>query len=234
MTLVLTGTFVLSLAAALLFVPLVREGARRLRWTDAPDGERKLHPHPTPAVGGVALVAAFVVGVNGMQLLGPFAGAGALAAALAPPTAVVLGAGLIAALGLLDDLLDLGYRTKLLGQAQESDDGANERRHDADEDDSGYEIEPAADRQCERDHHAQPVGRVVGVEQVAHAGAHLLRRVGARHHDRDRGQVAGRREGRCGGGGRRAAAREQGDDGRIADPDEEQQGRDDRGDGEHA
>lgn len=116
MTLVLTGTFVLSLVAALLVVPLVREGARRLRWTDAPDGERKLHPHPTPAVGGVALVAAFVVGVNGMQLLGPLFGAGGLVAALAPPTAVVLGAGLVAALGLLDDLLDLGYRTKLLGQ----------------------------------------------------------------------------------------------------------------------
>lgn len=114
---VLTGAFVLSLLAALVFVPLVRDGARRLRWTDQPDGERKLHARPTPTVGGVALVAAFAVGVNGMQLLAPLFGAEHLVSVLAPPWAVMLGAGLVAALGLLDDLLDLGYRTKLAGQA---------------------------------------------------------------------------------------------------------------------
>ena len=114
---VLTGAFALSLLAALLLVPLVRDGARRLRWTDLPDGQRKLHARPTPTVGGVALVAAFAVGVNGLQLLAPLFGAEHLVSVLAPPWAVMLGAGLVAALGLLDDLLDLGYRTKLAGQA---------------------------------------------------------------------------------------------------------------------
>jgi UDP-GlcNAc:undecaprenyl-phosphate GlcNAc-1-phosphate transferase len=65
----------------------------------------------------VALVVAFVLGVDGIQLLAPLLGIEAAVSLLAPPPLVVLGAGIMAAVGLLDDLLDLGYRTKFAAQA---------------------------------------------------------------------------------------------------------------------
>jgi UDP-GlcNAc:undecaprenyl-phosphate GlcNAc-1-phosphate transferase len=113
----LVGTFVASLGAGLLLVPVVRRWASRLRWNDVPDGGRKAHDHPIPNAGGVALVAAFVIGVDGAQLLARFVGAVDAVAAIAPAPLVVLGACFIAAVGLLDDLLELGYRTKFAAQA---------------------------------------------------------------------------------------------------------------------
>ncbi len=113
----LSGTFVLSLVAGLAFVPLVRRWAGRLQWNDLPDGGRKAHDRPIPNAGGIALVAAFVLGVDGAQLLAPLFGAEELVARIAPAPLVVLGACFIAAIGLLDDLLELSYRTKFAAQA---------------------------------------------------------------------------------------------------------------------
>jgi UDP-GlcNAc:undecaprenyl-phosphate GlcNAc-1-phosphate transferase len=113
----LFGTFALSLAAGFLAVPFVRQAARRLAWIDVPDGGRKAHDRPVPNVGGVALVVAFVIGVDGAPLLAPLFGAGDFVARLMPPPLVVIGACFIAAIGLLDDLLELGYRTKFACQA---------------------------------------------------------------------------------------------------------------------
>jgi len=115
--LILLGAFALSLLAGLVLVPLVRSWALRLSWNDVPDGGRKAHDRPVPNAGGVALVAAFVIGVDGAQLLAPLFGATELVARLAPSPLVVLGACFIAAIGLLDDLLELGYRTKFVCQA---------------------------------------------------------------------------------------------------------------------
>lgn len=107
------GAFALSLAASLAMVPAVRRLAHGLGWTDAPDGRRKLHARPIPNVGGVAIAAAFVLAVDLLRLALPD---GSLLAALFPPPLIVLGAGLIAAVGLLDDLLDLSHRAKFAAQ----------------------------------------------------------------------------------------------------------------------
>jgi UDP-GlcNAc:undecaprenyl-phosphate GlcNAc-1-phosphate transferase len=112
----LVGTFVATLGVGLLLVPLVRRWAGRLRWNDVPDGGRKAHDRPIPNAGGIALVAAFVIGVDGAQLLARAVGAVDSVAAISPAPLVVLGACFIAAIGLLDDLLELGYRTKFAAQ----------------------------------------------------------------------------------------------------------------------
>ncbi len=59
-------TFVLVFAAALLaslvLTPLTIRLARRWNWLDQPSG-RRVHPLPTPRLGGIPLAAAFLVGL---------------------------------------------------------------------------------------------------------------------------------------------------------------------------
>lgn len=104
-----------AFAVCLLLTPTVRWAALRWGLVDEPDGRRKMHPHPIPIAGGVAVlltsavVLAVVLAFAGPwdQTLGErwrvFAG---LAAA----------AGVIAAVGVADDYYGLRGRHKLLGQ----------------------------------------------------------------------------------------------------------------------
>ncbi|MFT4517941.1 MAG: Fuc2NAc and GlcNAc transferase [Halioglobus sp.] len=72
--------------------------ARRWQFLDEPN-ERSSHVRPTPHGGGIALIAAFTMGlIIAAQMLGPWA-----------PPYVLLGAGavLLAVLGVVDDLLRL-------------------------------------------------------------------------------------------------------------------------------
>jgi UDP-GlcNAc:undecaprenyl-phosphate GlcNAc-1-phosphate transferase len=93
----------LAFALALVGVPLVRAVARWWGVLDAP-AARKVHAVATPLWGGAAVYAAFAATVLfnftfSRQLKG-----------------VALGATVIVAVGVLDDLLDLPARVKLLGQ----------------------------------------------------------------------------------------------------------------------
>ena len=92
--------FLVSLAAT----PLVRRLALRLGATDQPDA-RRVHARPTPRAGGLAVAIAAAAGC---------AMGGAPAGGLAPGVAV--GFGVVLLVGLLDDLLTLRPRIKLLGQ----------------------------------------------------------------------------------------------------------------------
>jgi UDP-GlcNAc:undecaprenyl-phosphate GlcNAc-1-phosphate transferase len=49
----------LSLILSLLFTPIVRTLALRCNLIDLPDNKRKVHKHPVPRVGGVAVAAAY-------------------------------------------------------------------------------------------------------------------------------------------------------------------------------
>jgi UDP-GlcNAc:undecaprenyl-phosphate GlcNAc-1-phosphate transferase len=95
--------FLVAVAIAWLLVPLTETAARRLNAIDEPR-ERSLHQAPTPKLGGLAILCGVLV-------------AGALFLPWAPLTRAILGgAAVIAAVGVLDDAFDLRAGAKLVGQ----------------------------------------------------------------------------------------------------------------------
>ena len=98
------GAMVLSLA----LTPAVRGVARRLRWLDHPDGDRKLHPVAVPRAGGVAVYFAFVLAVAACGAFG-----GAPAESHLP---LVAAAGAVLLVGLLDDVRGATATAKLTVQ----------------------------------------------------------------------------------------------------------------------
>lgn len=100
--------FLSALAGALLFTPLCRRVAERTGFLAHPSS-RGVHRESTPLLGGVAIFFAFVIGM----------GVGGSFRALLPPTPTLGflgGALLIFAMGVIDDRVDLGWFSKLLGQ----------------------------------------------------------------------------------------------------------------------
>ncbi|WP_295544073.1 MraY family glycosyltransferase [uncultured Thiohalocapsa sp.] len=95
---------VLAFGVAALLSLLLRAPARMLGLVDHPDA-RKTHRTPTPLTGGVAIFLAFSIGLT-------------LAGTSTPGLLVILGGGaFLVLLGLLDDIYQLHYRTRLVGQA---------------------------------------------------------------------------------------------------------------------
>ena len=95
--------FAVAALLAWLLVPLTERLARRIGAIDEPK-ERGLHQVPTPKLGGIAiLVGAVVAGLLFLQQ-------GDIT------TAILVGAGAIALVGVLDDVFDLGAAPKLGGQ----------------------------------------------------------------------------------------------------------------------
>ena len=84
-------------------IPILRRYAVRLHCVDVPC-ERKVHCAPVPKVGGIAMA----VGVLASVLFMVYGDRVALA--------ILIGAGIIALFGVLDDVNDLGYRVKFAGQ----------------------------------------------------------------------------------------------------------------------
>ena len=96
--------FLVAVSIAWLLVPLTERAARRLNAIDQPR-ERSLHEAPTPKLGGLAILCGVLV-------------AGVLFLPWAPLTRAILGgAALIAAVGVLDDVFDLPAGLKLLGRS---------------------------------------------------------------------------------------------------------------------
>lgn len=98
-----------AFAVTVLATPVVRRVALARSWTDAPDGERKLHTRTTPSAGGIAIFAGVAVGTLGVGL-----GLDALElGALGLKPFVFIGAALVMLLGAVDDIKGLGFKTKL-------------------------------------------------------------------------------------------------------------------------
>jgi UDP-GlcNAc:undecaprenyl-phosphate/decaprenyl-phosphate GlcNAc-1-phosphate transferase len=95
--------FLAAAALAWVLVPLTERLARRINAIDIPN-ERSIHAIPTPKLGGLAMLAGVLV-------------AGVIFLPWAPQTRAILGgAALIAAVGVLDDVFDLPPGVKLVGQ----------------------------------------------------------------------------------------------------------------------
>ncbi len=95
--------FLLAGIVALLFVPVTDLLARRVGAIDRPN-QRSMHEMPTPRLGGLAILAGVLAA--GLVFL-PWDG---------ETRAILCGALLIAAVGFLDDMLELNAAVKLLGQ----------------------------------------------------------------------------------------------------------------------
>jgi UDP-GlcNAc:undecaprenyl-phosphate GlcNAc-1-phosphate transferase len=95
---------VLAAIVALLLVPLTDRLARRIGAIDYPDDERSLHAVPTPRLGGLAIFAAVLVA---SLIFLPWNG---------ETRAILVGAALLVAVGMLDDVYELDAAAKLLGQ----------------------------------------------------------------------------------------------------------------------
>ncbi|MDH4371680.1 MAG: undecaprenyl/decaprenyl-phosphate alpha-N-acetylglucosaminyl 1-phosphate transferase [Nitrospira sp.] len=98
--------FFSSMTALLLcmgLIPPLRLAAERFQVMDLPGG-RKVHEHPVPRIGGLAFAIGACVSI------------GCWGAKDETTLSVLLGCLIIVGFGVWDDRVDLGYRTKLLGQ----------------------------------------------------------------------------------------------------------------------
>jgi UDP-GlcNAc:undecaprenyl-phosphate GlcNAc-1-phosphate transferase len=113
--LVPAAAFFAALAVTLLLTPLVRSAAVDADLLDQPGG-RKIHVRAIPRLGGAAMLVAFGVAVAvglGVAAVTGADGGDLLALPLLP---ILLGVGIVGAVGLVDDLRDLSPVAKLGGQ----------------------------------------------------------------------------------------------------------------------
>jgi UDP-GlcNAc:undecaprenyl-phosphate GlcNAc-1-phosphate transferase len=108
LTLVLTGTML-----GLILTPLVSSASAALGLLDAPGG-RKVHSLSVPRVGGLAISLAAVLTLGGVALVGRWDGAAG--PSLQPIAPILLGAALVLAVGLFDDVRTLRAGPKLAVQ----------------------------------------------------------------------------------------------------------------------
>src|SRR5467141_2482018 len=105
----------ISFISSLLLTPFIRNLFRRFGIVDQPGEARKLHSHPIPRVGGIAIVLAYVLSFS-ILLLSGFAGRHIVSGALPFIFRVAPAAALIFLIGLVDDLVGLRPWQKFLGQ----------------------------------------------------------------------------------------------------------------------
>jgi UDP-GlcNAc:undecaprenyl-phosphate/decaprenyl-phosphate GlcNAc-1-phosphate transferase len=99
-----------SLSLSLIATPLIRALFNRLNLVDEPDKARKVHTHPVPRGGGLALAISYACS---LALLYVFFPTGYPARMLMPMLAA---AGIVFLIGLMDDIAGLSPWTKLIGQ----------------------------------------------------------------------------------------------------------------------
>jgi len=97
-------SFLLPLVVVLLFVPALRKVAPLVGLVDYPDS-RKQHFAPTPVVGGIAMFLAFLLSSLTLGLLEQM------------PWGFFLGAAMVLALGMYDDIRPLGSKVRFVVQA---------------------------------------------------------------------------------------------------------------------
>ncbi len=95
--------FIVALSTTAALIPILSRWAPAVGLTDKP-GPRKVHAVAVPRVGGLAMAVGILVPVLVTVPL------------TAPIRGVLLGILILLAFGVWDDRVDLGYRTKLLGQ----------------------------------------------------------------------------------------------------------------------
>lgn len=98
-------TFFIAGVVSYLITPFIRMLAIRLNYLDHPK-DSKVHAHPTPLLGGVAMFAAFIVAIVTKESI----------ISLSVVKAVIAGAFILLVTGLIDDKIGMMPKLKLLGQ----------------------------------------------------------------------------------------------------------------------
>ncbi|ARA94463.1 hypothetical protein AWN76_015740 [Rhodothermaceae bacterium RA] len=104
-----------AFVAALVLIPRIIRMAMDRGWVDRPDGERKLHDQPTPALGGLAIAAGAVIGFVVLYAGWALFGHPASGPAVLHPTFWV-GMLVVVGVGVYDDLYDVSPKAKFLVQ----------------------------------------------------------------------------------------------------------------------
>ncbi|MFZ1986884.1 MAG: MraY family glycosyltransferase [Desulfatitalea sp.] len=97
------STLLFSMFTTLTLIPILRRYAQQIRCVDLPSA-RKVHDAPIPRVGGIAMAVGALIPV----LLWAVKDQAAIS--------ILIGALVIVLFGMLDDIMDLGYRAKFAGQ----------------------------------------------------------------------------------------------------------------------
>jgi UDP-GlcNAc:undecaprenyl-phosphate GlcNAc-1-phosphate transferase len=105
--------FAVAAGVTWLTTPLVRRAAIRIDAVVHPD-DRRVHDEPTPTLGGAAMLIAFLAAMGVASRLPQFR---AVFQGSSEPLGVVLAAGVMFAVGLLDDLREVSAPAKLAGEA---------------------------------------------------------------------------------------------------------------------
>ena len=93
----------LSFTISYLLTPVVRSGASALNVVDIPSS-RKVHAHPTPLMGGLAIYVAFVCAIFANFIF------------TAQIKGILIGSTIVVVIGVIDDAVGVGARTKLAAQ----------------------------------------------------------------------------------------------------------------------
>lgn len=108
-------SLIAAFVASILLTPLVKRLAFRIGAVDAPN-YRKVHARIMPRLGGLAIFLAFLIGVG---ILYPFL----ISVSVRPwntseylLVAIIIGACIIVATGVVDDMREISAKAKLLGQ----------------------------------------------------------------------------------------------------------------------
>jgi UDP-GlcNAc:undecaprenyl-phosphate GlcNAc-1-phosphate transferase len=107
------GVFFIAFVVAYITTPLMRYLAVKNGIVDWPDLRRKAHIEPIAYLGGVAIFLGWLLAI--CYSFFPPLGSG-LKCGVAVPPHVIIGAGVIALIGLLDDVYGLSPRVKIGGQ----------------------------------------------------------------------------------------------------------------------
>ncbi|MBU4484311.1 undecaprenyl/decaprenyl-phosphate alpha-N-acetylglucosaminyl 1-phosphate transferase, partial [bacterium] len=97
------STLLISMFITIALIPVFRRLAVRVKVLDYP-GDRKVHDRPMPKSGGIAMALGVLIPVLLWTPADKFA------------IALLIGAGIVVLLGLVDDFKDLGYKAKFAGQ----------------------------------------------------------------------------------------------------------------------
>lgn len=96
----------IAVAAAVAFgaTPIVKTFATRVGAIDVPDHKRRIHDHPIPRMGGMAIFLGFIISVLLFVRID------------APVQGILIGAVIIVATGVVDDIIQMKWYIKLLAQ----------------------------------------------------------------------------------------------------------------------
>lgn len=100
---ILFSTFLLSTIITILLMPIFINLAGKFKIVDTPNS-RKIHRDPIPRIGGVAMALGAFLPIILWAPMNRFV------------VAVLIGSGVLVISGLIDDLKDIGFKRKLVGQ----------------------------------------------------------------------------------------------------------------------